>query len=198
MADIVWLGGGSTNQPAPADDLVVARLRRAGFVLSGKTNTPELGTISYTENERFGATRNPWDPERTPGGSSGGAGAAVASGMAPIAQASDGGGSIRIPSSCNGLVGLKPSRNRIPNGVNSIEGFSSAGVVTRTVADTAALLDILGQPDPLAWYNAPPSERPFAALAGETPGRLRIGMTSTPAVAMPVDPEVLAAHARDR
>ncbi len=186
---------GAADTPAEADDLAVARLRAAGFVLFGKTNSPELGSISFTENDRFGATRNPWDPSRTPGGSSGGAGAAVAAGMAPIAHGSDGGGSIRIPASCNGLVGLKPSRNRVPNGVNSLEGFTSNGSLTRTVADTAAVLDIIGRPDPLAWYNAPPPERPFLSQMDVTPGRLRIGITSTPTIPMPVDPEVEAAHA---
>lgn len=186
--------GGSSN--AVADDcLVVARFRAAGFVFLGKTNTPELGTISCTENDRFGATRNPWDTSRTPGGSSGGAGAAVASGMAPMAHASDGGGSIRIPASCNGLVGLKPSRNRISTGTNSIEGFATDGVVSRTVADTAAALDVLAAPDPLFWYNAPPTSRPFTELARRAPGRLRIGVSATPSVDLPVDAEVLAAHA---
>lgn len=186
---------GAADTPAEADDLAVARLRAAGFVLFGKTNSPELGSISFTENDRFGATRNPWDPSRTPGGSSGGAGAAVAAGMAPIAHGSDGGGSIRIPASCNGLVGLKPSRNRVPNGVNSLEGFTSNGSLTRTVADTAAVLDIIGRPDPLAWYNAPPPERPFLSQLDVAPGRLRIGLTSTPTIPMPVDPEVEAVHA---
>lgn len=186
--------GGSAD-PVAADDLVVARFRAAGFVFLGKTNTPELGSISCTENLRFGPTRNPWDTARTPGGSSGGAGAAVASGMAPLAHASDGGGSIRIPSSCNGLVGLKASRNRIPNGVNPLEGFATDGVVSRTVADTAAALDVIGRPDPLFWYNAPPSPRPFAELAARAPGRLRVGVTSTPSMPVPMDPEVLAAHA---
>lgn len=186
---------GGSSEPVSADELVVDRLRSAGFVLLGKTNTPELGTISCTENLRFGPTRNPWDPSLTPGGSSGGAGSAVASGMAPIAHASDGGGSIRIPASCNGLVGLKASRNRVPNGINSIEGFATDGVLSRTVADTAALLDVLGRPDPLGWYNAPPPSQPFAELVKGHPGRLRIGVSASPPVPMPVDPEVLAAHA---
>ena len=184
----------SSEAPVAADDVVIARFRAAGFIPFGKTNTPELGSISFTENDRFGATRNPWDPSRTPGGSSGGAGAAVASGMAPIAQASDGGGSIRIPASCNGLVGLKPSRNRVPNGVNAIEGFTTAGVLSRTVADTAAVLDVIGRPDPLSWYNAPPPAESFAAGARRDPGRLRIGVTAVPPLPMPVDPEVLAVH----
>lgn len=185
---------GGSPTPEDHDDFVVARFRRAGFVFLGKTNTPELGTISCTENERFGATRNPWNTGHTPGGSSGGAGAAVASGMAPMAHASDGGGSIRIPSSCNGLVGLKASRNRITNGVNPLEGFATDGVVSRTVADTAAALDVLAEPDPLFWYNAPPSARPFAELAREAPRRLRIGVTATPSMPVPMDPEVVAAH----
>lgn len=185
---------GSSDEPAAADDLVVARLRAAGFVPLGKTNTPELGTISFTDNLRFGPTRNPWDATRTPGGSSGGAAASVASAMAPIAHASDGGGSIRIPSSCTGLIGLKPSRNRVPGEVNGIEGFATDGVLTRTVADSAAVLDVIGRPDPLAWYNAPPPPRPFAELATAAPGRLRIGITATPPIPVPVDPEVLAAH----
>lgn len=185
---------GGSEIPAVADDPVVGRLRAAGAVFTGKTNTPELGTISFTENTRFGATRNPWNTDHTPGGSSGGAGAAVASGMAAIAHASDGGGSIRIPASCNGLVGLKPSRNRINNLVNPLEGFATEGVVTRTIDDTALALDVLGVPDPLFWYHAPPSAEPFRALARREPGRLRIGTTCTPTLDIPVDPEVLAAH----
>ncbi len=183
----------SSPDPVAADAFVVERFRDAGFVLLGKTNTPELGTISVTENTRFGATRNPWDVSLTPGGSSGGAGAAVAAGLAPLAHASDGGGSIRIPASCNGLVGLKPSRNRIPNSVNALEGFATEGVLTRTVADGAAALDVLGRPDPLFWYNAPPPSRPFADIAAQTPGRLRIGVTHAPLLEGPVDPEVVAA-----
>jgi amidase len=189
----------ASDDPGRAHELVVQRFVDAGFVLLGKTNTPELGTISFTENERFGATRNPWDPSRTPGGSSGGAGAAVASGMAPLAHASDGGGSIRIPASCNGLVGLKPSRNRVPADVNPLEGFATSGILTRTVADTAAVLDVIGVPDPLGWYNAPPPAAPFATLAGQQPPRLRVGLVTAPFLDLPVDAEVLAAtHAAAR
>ncbi len=187
--------GSEAASPDPVQDdaFVVERFRAAGFVLLGKTNTPELGTISATENNRFGATRNPWDLSLTPGGSSGGAGAAVAAGLAPMAHASDGGGSIRIPASCNGLVGLKPSRNRIPNSVNALEGFATEGVLTRTVADSAAALDQLSRPDPLFWYHAPPPPRPYAELATEAPGRLRIGVTTAPLLEGPVDAEVIAA-----
>src|SRR6202041_1274030 len=118
--------------------LVVKAFERAGFVLAGLTNVPEFGAITVTENLRYGVCRNPWDLDRTPGGSSGGAGAATAAGMFPVAHANDGGGSIRIPASCCGLVGLKVSRGRIPTLVNSWEGGAVEGVVTRDVADTAA------------------------------------------------------------
>ncbi len=200
IKDLVDVAGwptsyGSTaagDRPARADALLVQRFRAAGFVFTGKTNTPELGTISFTENERFGATRNPWNTAHTPGGSSGGSAAAVASGMAPLAHASDGGGSIRIPASCNGLVGLKPSRNRIPTEVNGIEGFGTDGVVTRTVADTAAVLDVISGPDPLAWYNAPPPDRSFADAVRAEPPVLRVGFLTAPFIDLPVDPEVVA------
>ena len=170
------------------DALPVARLRAAGFVLMGKTTTPEFGTISVTESERFGATRNPWNPAFTPGGSSGGAGAAVASGMAPIAHASDGGGSIRIPASCNGLVGLKPSRNRVTDWVEEMTAAATSGVLTRTVADSAAALDVLAGHDPGAWNIAPPPSRRFAAEVGSAPGKLRIRVATTNALGLPVAP----------
>lgn len=173
--------------PAERDSLVVERFRAAGFVLMGKTNTPEFGTISMTECDRHGASRNPWNPEHTPGGSSGGAGAAVAAGMAPIAHASDGGGSIRIPASCNGLVGLKASRNRITNRAQKMVAASTSGVVTRTVADSAAALDVLSVLDRGAWNVAPPPERPFTSEVGAAPGRLRIRVTETNALGIPVD-----------
>jgi amidase len=182
--------------PEPEDDLQVGRFRRGGFVLMGKTTTPEFGTIPMTESERLGATRNPWDTDRTPGGSSGGAGAAVAAGLAPIAHASDGGGSIRIPASCNGLVGLKPSRNRITGHVEHMTGGSTSGVVTRTVGDTALALDVLSEFDPGAWNNAPSPQRPFAAEVGEAPGRLRIWLSSSNAMGVPVDPECAEAVRR--
>jgi amidase len=183
------LGSRSTSrQPATESDLVVERFVEAGFILLGMTNSPEFGTVSYTESEAHGVTRNPWNPDHTPGGSSGGAGAAVASGMAPIAHASDGGGSIRIPAACNGLVGLKASRNRVPNRVNDLEGLATSGVLTHTVRDTATALDIIGRPDPLGWYNAPPPAQPFAVSATQPPPRLRVGYTSTPPLDLSVDP----------
>ena len=129
---------------APMDDHVVARFKRAGFVIVGTTTLPEYGILPSTETARFGPTRNPWDLTRTPGGSSGGSGAAVASGMVPIAHANDGGGSCRIPAACNGLVGLKPQRGRISLGPALGESFlAQDGVLTRSVAETAHVLDLL-------------------------------------------------------
>jgi amidase len=186
----------SSPEPAVADDPVVARLRSAGFVMLGKTTTPELGTISFTESERLGVTRNPWDTDRTPGGSSGGAGAAVASGMATVGHASDGGGSIRIPASSNGLVGLKASRNRITGDVERLTAATTQGVLTRTVADTAALLDVLSAVDPLAWNTAPPPARPFLDEVGADPGRLRVMVSTDNPLGVPPMPECAAAARR--
>jgi amidase len=165
------------------DAFVVRRLREAGFVVVGKTNLPEFGILPVTEPRRFGPTRNPWDPERTPGGSSGGAAAAVASGMVPLAHGSDGGGSIRIPAACCGLVGLKPSRGRISRGPELGDDFLvQDGVLTRTVADTAELLDVLAgyEPGDATWAPAP--DEPFARQAAREPGRLRIGFTAASAL----------------
>jgi amidase len=184
---------GATRTPRTESDPIVDRFVDAGFVLLGMTNSPEFGTISYTESDAHGITRNPWNTEHTPGGSSGGAGAAVASGMAPVAHASDGGGSIRIPASCNGLVGLKASRARIPNEFVELEGFVTDGVLTRTVADTAAVLDVLGVVDPLAFFSAPQPPAPYAALAATAPPSLRVGFTATAPLGIPVDPECAAA-----
>lgn len=168
-------------------ELVVDAFRRAGFVLSGRTNTPEFGPITAAENVRYGLTRNPWDVDRTPGGSSGGAGAATAAGMFPLAHGNDGGGSIRIPSSCCGLVGLKVSRGRIPSIVTAWEGGAVEGVLTRDVADTAALLDVTSGPDRAAWYNAPEPTRPFLEEVGADPGGLRVGLVEAAPFGLPVD-----------
>ena len=173
---------GTSWEPQTESDLVVERFVEAGFILLGMTNAPEFGTVSYTESDAHGVTRNPWNPDHTPGGSSGGAGAAVASGMAPIAHASDGGGSIRIPAACNGLVGLKPSRNRVPNRVNELEGLATSGVLTRTVLDTATALDIIGRPDPLGWYNAPPPARTVRDERGASPAAAARRLHDDPAV----------------
>ena len=184
---------GASRAPRTGSDPVVDRFVAAGFVLSGMTNSPEFGTISFTESDAHGVTRNPWDPTRTPGGSSGGAAAAVASGMAPIAHASDGGGSIRIPSSCCGLVGMKAGRARVPNKLVELEGFSTNGVVARTVADAAAAFDVVAVVDPYSWYSAPQPAEPWATLATRDPGRLRVGFTTTAPLGLPVDPACVAA-----
>ncbi len=184
---------GSPDGPAAANELVVQAFIDAGFILTGRTNTPEFGSVSITENLRFGTTRNPWNPGHTPGGSSGGAASAVASGMFPAAHASDGGGSIRIPASCCGLVGLKPSRGRVADTVPYWSGLSTEGVVTRTVADTAAILDCISAPDPLAWWSPPTKERPFIDEVGADPGRLRVAVNTVSAMGVEVAPEALAA-----
>ena len=145
------------------DTAVVRRIRDAGFVIVGKTNTPEFGTVAFTESDLNGATRNPWNPDLTPGGSSGGAAAAVSAGLVPIAHATDGGGSIRIPASCCGLFGLKPSRGRVSSApFGSLEGLSTAGPMARTVEDAAHFLDVLAGYEPGDRWWAPTPERPFA------------------------------------
>jgi amidase len=179
------------------DAAVVRRIRAAGFVVLGKTNTPELGTIAMTESELNGACRNPWDTSRTPGGSSGGAAAATAAGLCPVAHGSDGGGSIRIPSSCCGVFGIKPSRGRVspaPYGSGSL-GLGTSGPIARTVRDAAALLDAMAGYETGDSYIAPEPERPFLAEAGREPGRLRIAVTTSPPLQVPVDPECAAAAA---
>ena len=175
---------------APFDAAFVRRLREAGFVIVGKTALPEYGILPSTESRRNGPTRNPWDLSRTPGGSSGGAAAAVAAGMVPIAHGNDGGGSIRIPAACCGLVGLKPARGRISMAPALGESFLAIdGVLSRTVAETAALLDVLAGPEPGDASWAPPPSEPFAQTAAREPGRLRIGMTLVPPLTeIPLDP----------
>ena len=173
---------------------VVRRLREAGFVLIGKTNTPEFGSQPVTESPLNGVCRNPWNRERTPGGSSGGAAAAVAAGLAPIAHGSDGGGSIRIPASCCGLFGLKPTRGRVsPAPLGDAYGLSTNGCLARTVGDSAAFLDIVAGNLPGDPYRAPPPERPFLEEVGAPPGRLRIGVAGEPTQPIPVDPACSAA-----
>src|SRR5436305_12985100 len=160
------------------DTHLAARFRAAGFVSLGRTNVPELGPAPTTEPVAYGPTRNPWDPGRSPGGSSGGSAAAVAAGMVPAAHANDGGGSIRIPASECGLVGLKPSRARISFGPDlgePIGGLAHEGVVTRSVRDTAALLDVLAGYEPGDPHTAPPPPRPYAQEVGTDPGKLRTG-----------------------
>ena len=156
------------------DSYVARRFREAGFVFVGRTASPEFGIVPVTESRRFGPTRNPWDTGRTPGGSSGGSGAAVAAGMVPVAHASDGGGSIRIPASCCGLVGLKASRGRISRGPEFGDSFlATDGTLCRTVAEAAATLDVIAgyEPGDATW--APPPSAPFAEAVGRDPGKLR-------------------------
>ncbi len=182
---------------ATIDSHLARRYRAAGLVVLGRTNTPELGLMGTTEPASYGPTRNPWDVTRTPGGSSGGSAAAVASGMVPAAHASDGGGSIRIPSSCCGLVGLKTSRGRTsvgPAGGELARFLSVQFAVTRSVRDAAALLDVAAGEEPGDPIVAPPPARSFAAEVGADPGRLRIGlMTSSPAGVSEIHPDCVAA-----
>jgi amidase len=177
---------------APADTELMARFRRAGLVLAGTTQTPEFGYNPTTETRAFGPVHNPWDLGRSAGGSSGGSGAAVAAGILPVAHANDGGGSIRIPASCNGLVGLKPSRDRIPSGPDYGDllcGLACEFVVTRSVRDAAAMLDAVAGPDPGAPGHPIPPARPYREQIATAPGRLRIAWTVTPASGAKVDPE---------
>lgn len=180
---------------ADFDHNVTRRLRAAGFVIVGSTTLPEYGILPTTEARLFGPTRNPWDPQRSAGGSSGGAAVAVAAGMVPVAHGNDGGGSIRIPAACCGLVGLKPQRGRISCAPELGESLLVVdGVLTRTVADTAAILDVLAgyEPGDTSW--APPPAQPFAAACTHPPARLRIAMTTLPPVPeVIVDPPCLAA-----
>jgi amidase len=179
------------------DGFIARRLREAGFVIVGATTSPEFGALPVTESRRFGPTRNPWDLGRTPGGSSGGSAAAVAAGMVPIAHASDGGGSIRVPAACSGLVGLKPARGRVSMGPEVGESFLAVnGVLARTVADTAAVLDVLAgyEPGDSSW--APPPSAPFAAQAAREPARARIAVIVAPPLEAAVDRAHLAAVAQ--
>ena len=178
----------------PEEDApVVERLKAAGGILVGKTNTPMFGWIGATHNLLFGATRSPWNLDRTPGGSSGGAGAAVAAGMGPLAVGTDGGGSIRIPSSFSGIFGLKPSYGRVPTyPFSAAWSLSHAGPMTRTVADAALMLTVLAGPDERDQSSLPPSGVDYVkGLRGSLRG-LRVAWSSTLGFAKVVDPEVAA------
>jgi len=190
---LTYGSNGASDEPREESELVVEAFLRAGFVLCGRTNTPEFGPITVAENTRYGATLNPWDTSRSSGGSSGGASAAVAGGMFPIAHANDGGGSIRIPAAYCGLVGLKSCRGRIPRRAQSWMGAVVEGAVTRTMADAAAALDATAGPDPLAWYNAPAPPRPFADEVGAPAGSLRIGLMAEAPLGLPTDPSCVEA-----
>jgi amidase len=178
------------------DAELVKRYRAAGLIIAGKTNTPEFGIMPVTEPELFGPCHNPWDLERTPGGSSGGSAAAVAAGIVPLAHGGDGGGSIRIPASCCGLFGLKPTRGRNPCGPDASEhwlGFAVEHVLTRSVRDSAAVLDVSAGPEPTSPYWAPPNARPFLAEVGAPPGQLKIAFTTKPHLPSHVHSDCVAA-----
>ncbi len=175
---------------------LVTRLKRSGFIIVGKTNTPELGILPTTEPQLFGPSHNPWDIHRTPGGSSGGSAAAVAARFVPIAHANDAGGSIRIPASCCGLFGLKPTRARNPLGPDLgdiYNGLVAEHAVTRSVRDSAALLDATAGPDVGDPYWAPPPARPFLQEVGADPGKLRIAFTVTAPTSVKVHTDCISA-----
>src|SRR5919201_1811497 len=183
---------------APVDTYLALRFRQAGFVTIGKTNTPELGILPTTEPRAYGPSRNPWDLERSTGGSSGGSAAAVAAGIVPVAHASDGGGSIRIPASACGLVGLKPTRQRISEGPivgDNMSGLTVELVVSRSVRDTAAVLEAVHGPAPGDPYVAPPPSRPYTEEIGADPGSLRIAIVTDPTgmAEVQADPAVVSA-----
>ena len=191
--------GPMRDQPWPVTSYLAEAFRAAGFVPLGRTNVPEMGTTVTTEPRSFPPARNPWDPGRSTGGSSGGSAAAVASGMVPAAHANDGGGSIRIPASECGLVGLKPNRGRVSQGPEIGEGWAGGtidGVVTRTVRDAAGILDVISARQPGEPYYAPPLHRPLSQEIGADPGRLRIGFIDRPGTADYLDdPQCRAAVA---
>lgn len=167
------------STPIAEHSTIVQRWIDAGLVIFGKTNLPEFGAKGITESEAWGPARNPWDLQRTPGGSSGGSAAAVAAGIVPCAGANDGGGSIRIPAACCGLVGLKPGRGLTPMGPTTSESMHGAavqGVVSRTVRDTAAMLDVICGGEPFGPYIPALPDTPFASVVGQDPGKLRIGV----------------------
>ena len=182
--------------PAEHDSELAARTRAAGLVVFGKTNLPEWGLIPTTESELFGPCRNPWNEERTPGGSSGGSAAAVAAGMVPMASGGDGGGSIRIPASCCGLFGLKPTRGRIPTGPDHgllWRGAVVEHVLTRSVRDSAAMLDATHGPDTGAPFEIPPPHGSYLDEVDREPGRLRVAYTTRPHLHAEVHPDCVRA-----
>ena len=182
------------DKRATSDDELGARFRRAGLITLGKTNVPEFGPHPTTQPDAFGPTRNPWDLDRTPGGSSGGSAAAVAAGLVPIAHANDGGGSIRIPASFSGLVGLKPSRGRV-GAPTQLSRYTAQLAVTRSVRDAAGILDALHGDVPGQLLVAPPPAGRYVDEVGADPGRLRIGLLADSAVfdgAPPTDPDCVA------
>ncbi len=181
------------------DGGLTARYRASGVVLLGKTNTPEYGITGTTESAALGPCRNPWNPNHISGGSSGGAASAVAAGIVPMAHASDGLGSIRIPAACCGLVGLKVTRDRNPNlpdGYDYAFGNVVDHVVSRTVRDSAVMLDATGYAEPAAPYPSPPKDRPYAEEVQRNPGKLRIAVSAETPTGRPIDPEIQSALER--
>lgn len=186
------------DQVADYDSTLVTRYKQAGLVIFGKTASPELGLTTTTESVLHGQTRNPWNPERTSGGSSGGSSSAVAARILPMAHASDGGGSIRIPASCCGLFGLKPTRGRVPMGPAQFEGWnglSAHHALTISVRDSAALLDVSSGAELGSPYFPPPQQRPFLKEVGADPGKLRIALIADSPAGTPVDAECRKAAA---
>jgi amidase len=197
--ELTTRGTDAYSEPAAADSEMVRRLREAGAIVIGKTLLPELAICGFTESATFGVSRNPWNPQRTPGGSSGGSAAAVAAGLVPIASASDGAGSIRIPAASCGLFGLKPQRGRISMAphLEHWQGLSANGCVSRTVLDTALWLDVTsgGSREPGA---PPPPARPFVEAAKTAPGKLRVACsTAVPRAVVPATVSELAKGAVD-
>jgi amidase len=201
LADAPYHGGNkmlkAANYVPSVTSYIFEKLERAGFVIVGKTNTPEFGLMTTTESEAYGPAHNPWDVTRSTGGSSGGSGAAVASGMVPVAHAGDGGGSIRIPASHCGLFGLKPNRGRVSLGPDEAEawaGLVMRHVVSHTVRDSAAILDCIHGYMNGDYYTAPPPGRAYARDAMNEPGTLRIGIRATAPLGLAeVDAECVAA-----
>lgn len=187
---------GYQNYITPTDGILTQRLRAAGFIFMGKTNTPEFGLTPFTEPRAYGPTRNPWNTQYTSGGSSGGSAAAIAAGIVPIATASDGGGSIRIPAACCGLLGLKPTRGRVPMGDGSIEKWYGAVVencISRSVRDTAAFLDAVQGSFSGNSYEIKPPTRPYLEEIALPVGKLRIAYSSANPFMTTPDPDSLAA-----
>jgi amidase/6-aminohexanoate-cyclic-dimer hydrolase len=184
------------NDVADHSGTLAQRFLAAGLTIFGKSSTPEFGLMPTTESRLFGPTRNPWNPEHSTGGSSGGAAAVVAARILPVAHASDGGGSIRIPASACGVFGMKPTRARNPLGPDRGQGwagFSVGHVVSISVRDSAAMMDAICGPEPSSPYVAPPPARPFAEEVNRAPGRLRIAFTDRSPYGDAIDPEVAAA-----
>lgn len=185
-----------TTRVASGSSELVERWERSGLVIAGRTNTPEFGLTPYTEPGANGPTRNPWDRIRTPGGSSGGSGAAVAAGMVPIASGGDGGGSIRIPASACGVFGMKPTRGRTPAGPfigEAWSGFAVEHVLTRSVRDSAAVLDVTHGPDSGSPHPLPLQEGTFLAASQREPGKMKIAVSREPMLGKAVSPEVISA-----